>query len=108
MYYGLTHTDEIGEIKYFRDDIFLSSSIDGSLSFYSISQNEIIGTLNLEGSIQSVAYNHTLNNLIVLVSDSYFYFLTHGEIYPKSSRPKNGENSALTGQGVEVNLNFEI
>lgn len=83
----------------------MSTSIDGSISFYSIKHNSIIGTVNLEGSIQDVTYNRSFETLMVLVSDSYFYFLTHPVIYPPALKKIEGQE---TDPEPEINLDFEI
>lgn len=57
----------------------MSTSLDGSISFYSITHNRIIGSVNLEGSIRDIFFNEKYQKLIVLVSDSYFYFLDFSE-----------------------------
>lgn len=87
VFYGLVDSDEINEIAYLREDIFFSTSLDGSITFYSVSLQDVIATVNLEVTLRSAVYNHTQRTLIVLAASNFIFLLRHSEpIYnPKTS-----------------------
>ena len=101
VFYGVVHSDEINEIRHFSDDIFFSTSLDGSMTFFSVRLQDVIATVNLEVSLRSVTYNQKYHTLIALASTNYFFFLSHND---KIYDLKNG---AATLQ-FEVIKSFEI